>query len=470
MNILHEACRAGCAVVALTLCLAAVPAQAMSLSQAYQLALKHDPSIAVIEAQYAAEQQLGDQIVGSLKPNIALQGNYSYDHLRTGGSPFSRLSTTGGAGSQTYKYGSFGAGITLSQPLYRFDWSARKQQAKALDASADAAYVDRRQALLLSVAQNYFSVLSAQQDLALATAEAKSIRESLEDTKKRYSVGVVPGIDLKEAQARDDLAQARLISAREALNTARDLLQQSTGADGTTPLSKLTKNTRLQALKLENLDSLIAKARQHNLALQVARESVKVATAQLSTAKAALWPTVDAVASFNHNDNSDYDFGQRTDDARIGVQLSVPLYAGGINRSKVAQAQAELAVAKADLARQQSNLLRSIRQNFHQLQAAYAQANAFRIAVESARAARSATDNGYHAGTRTITDVLNARSAVVQAERNLSNSRYSLLLEWLRLQRQCGSLNAKALQRVDALLQPAVNSSSSKPSAEQQKG
>jgi outer membrane protein len=181
----------------------APPAQAMSLSEALQRAGQNDPAFAGSLAQYDIERESGRQERGTLLPNLSLTGNYS---------KASTEATFPFATAPEEDYKSWSAALVARQPLFRLDWFARGERAKALDAQAETGLIDRKQQLLRRVADRYFGVLVAQDSQALAEAEAQAVRESLEDTRKRYEVELVPGTDLKEAQARDDLAQARLLS------------------------------------------------------------------------------------------------------------------------------------------------------------------------------------------------------------------------------------------------------------------
>ncbi len=414
----------------------------MTLTEALQRARQHDPTVPLFLATHEAERELGRQITGTLKPDISLDGNVSRYKNENESKFF---------GSFDEEYSGYGAGISLRQPVYRFDWSARRKQGAALDTQADLNLRQRTLQLFTRIAERYFGVLVAQDELRLAEAEGKAIRESFEDTRKRYDVQLVPGTDLKEAQARDDLAQARLISARASLTSAQDALDESTG-NGRVALPALPAEVTLPPLEPADAESWVAKARARNPAVLLAQEAVTVAKAQHSAARANRLPTVDAVAGYRHDDDSESLIGSERDGGRVGLELSVPIYQGGIASARQRETEARLKAAEADAARVAAETERQTRQAFRQLEAAYAQARAFGLAVKSAATAEEATRHGYDAGTRTITDVLNARSATIQAQRDYSRTRYNLLLSWLQLKQLAGELGAEDFQKIDQLL------------------
>ncbi|MGH8454049.1 MAG: TolC family outer membrane protein, partial [Nevskiales bacterium] len=338
---------------------------------------------------------------------------------------------------------------------FRLDWFARGDRARALDAQADISLRDRTQQLFRRVADRYFGVLVAQDALALAEAEAHAVRESLEDTRKRYEVELVPGTDLKEAQARDDLAQARLLSARRNLDSARDALDEITGADRSA-LPRLPEQVAFPPLVPAQSDAWVAAAREQSPRIAQARQAVVVAETNRRSRQSEAMPSVDLVAQVSHDDSTDYSLGQQRDDARIGFELNVPVYAGGINSSRLRQAEASQRTAEAELKRLTLETERETRQLFRQVQTGYDESSAFARSLASAQAAERATRAGYDAGTRTITDVLDAKSRVVQARRDLNSTRYNLLLSLLQLKQTVGNLSEKDFAEIDRLLSAAA--------------
>jgi TolC family type I secretion outer membrane protein len=438
------------AVALLGLC-AALPAHAMTLSEALQRASQHDPTVPGSLALFDSERESGKQERGTRLPNVSV--NAGYDQARTEASfPFGT--------APEERYHNWSTALVARQPLFRLDWFARGDRAAALDMQADLGLRDRTQQLLQRVANRYFAVLVAQDNLALAEAEAKAVRESLEDTRKRYEVELVPGTDLKEAQARDDLAHAQLLSARRNLDSARDALNEITGAGGAV-LPTLPEQVGFPPLMPAKADDWVAAAREQSPRIALARQAVVVAEADRKSRQSESMPTVDLVAQVAHDDSTDYSLGQERDDSRIGLELNVPLYAGGINSSRVRQAEARLRIAEAELKRVTLETERETRQFFRRVQTAYDENGAYERSLVSAQAAQKATSAGYDAGTRTITDVLDAKSRVVQARRDLNNTRYNLLLSLLLLKQTVGTLSEKDFAEIDRLLTAAAPKSTS---------
>jgi len=76
----------------------------------------------------------------------------------------------------------------------------------------------------------------------------------------------------------------------------------------------------------------------------------------------------------------------------------------------------------------------------------------------SNQVALKATEAAYAVGTRTIVDVLNAQTAVLQAERDYRVARYNYIVESLQLKKSTGTLNPNDIVQVNAWLQNVIPS------------
>jgi len=426
---------------------AAPAARALSLSEALDAARQHDPAYAEVLATHAADIELAPQERAVLRPLVDATGRYDFAHTESDGV----------FGSTEDDYPTWSAGVTLRQALFRLDWQAINDRADARTERANLALLAGELDLRARVAQAYFDVLVAERALQAAQAQAQSVRKSLEDTQKRYDAEVVPGTDLREAQARDDLSRASLVIAERDVDTARDRLQDLTGTVDAR-LHGLDPQIAFPPLDPPDLATWLDAARDNSPALADAREQLRIAEADRRSRKAEAVPSVDLVGSYQHSDSTEYDFGQRQDDARIGVEVTVPLYAGGATRAALREQEARVRAAQARLDQAVTAADRETREAFRNLHSAEAQASAYALALKSAELAEEAVRNGYDAGTRTIADVLDAQSAVVDARRNLDDARYGVLTSLVALRQSAGVLTDADLARIDSLLivpQPA---------------
>src|SRR5690606_10082171 len=124
----------------------------------------------------------------------------------------------------------------------------------------------------------------------------------------------------------------------------------------------------------------------------------------------------------------------------VGLQLSVPIFAGGAYSSKLRQAidQKKQADAQLQASLQSSDL--QIREQFLALRSAVWELAALQKAVVASNSSLDATVLGLSVGERTTLDVLNAQQQYFSSELNLSAARYQYLLSRLNLVALVGTL------------------------------
>ncbi|MGB0954929.1 MAG: TolC family protein, partial [Panacagrimonas sp.] len=340
--------------------------------------------------------------------------------------------------------------LEARQALLRFDWFSKLARGTAKEQLAEVHYRNQEIAFIARVTQRYLETMLAEDQVEQIQAEAEAVRQSLEDTRLRYEVELVPGVDLKEAQARDDLVQAQKIAHINQLEAARDALQEVTGYDRG-DLPSLKNEIQLPPLEPTHVDDWVEIGMRRNTDVLEARLLAVIAESEVDSKRAQGRPRLDLVASTGRSDSSEYELGSRQDESQIGLELEVPLYGGGRLRSQVRQAQARAEEARIRVQRVEAQSERQLRLAFRDVQAALAADRAYVQVLRSAQAAAKAVDAGYTAGTRTIADVLDAKSSVVNAKRDRNEVRYNLLTKLLGLLLVAGTLSVDDILELDYL-------------------
>ena len=200
-----------------------------------------------------------------------------------------------------------------------------------------------------------------------------------------------------------------------------------------------------------------ARAARQNPTLRLADAQVRTAEAQARASGSAFSPTVDVVAQVARDRLSGSgDFGSASNTSRnnaIGVQLSVPLYTGGMRSAQNAESVALVEKARADRERARQHVVQQTRAAWRELDVGRSQVTALAAAVEASRARLEATRVGLQAGARTTLDLLNAENDAAGAELALLDARIRLLASRLRLAALAGELDESTLQQANAQLQ-----------------
>jgi outer membrane protein len=305
------------------------------------------------------------------------------------------------------------------------------------------------------VAQAYFDVLLAQDNVALSGAQKTSISEQLAQAKRNFEVGTSTIVDTLEAQARYDQAVAKEIADRNDLEVKKRALTILLGKlpEGLVPLrDPLT----LAEPKPGNIEDWVAAAQNSSFTVAVARAGYEIARQEVDRQKAGHLPTVDLSATYS----SAYDptnnvpgvLGPTTKAGVIGLTLSVPIFQGGLTQSRVREALALRDRAEQDLESAQRTVAQAVRQQFLNVTSGIAQVRALEQALTSTQSQLDSTILGRDVGVRTSVDVLNAQQQVFQTRRDLQQARYNYLVNGLRLKAAAGLLAEADVAEVNRAL------------------
>ena len=181
---------------------------------------------------------------------------------------------------------------------------------------------------------------------------------------------------------------------------------------------------------------------QNNLNIQIQQDSLKLADQDVERANAGHLPTLDAVASYSNNyangSPSVFSAGNDLKNATIGLQLEIPLYAGGAISSRARQAvlNKQKALDDIEIARRKTDL--ETQRAYFNLSSSIAQVKALDQALISSQSQLDSTKLGYEVGVRTSVDVLNAQQQLFSAKRDLLQARYNYLVNIIRLKSASG--------------------------------
>ncbi|MBE9567923.1 MAG: TolC family protein, partial [Proteobacteria bacterium] len=139
-------------------------------------------------------------------------------------------------------------------------------------------------------------------------------------------------------------------------------------------------------------------------------------------------------------------------DARVILNLDIPIYTGGLTSSTVRQKVSELDQAKALLEQENRRTIGLIRSAYLSLEADIANVKARKQAVISTQTSLDATLAGYDAGTRTSVDVLLSQRQLYSSQRDYSEARYTYLTDSLVLKQVAGILTPSDVDAINQWL------------------
>ena len=420
----------------------------LDLLQAYEAAKLQDANILATRAATQASEERLPQARAQLLPNVGANLTHTRNNLSS-----TTPSFLGGDQSTRTSYFSESQGFAVRQPLYRPVLKAQVRQAQALVDDAQAVLAQEEQNLVVRVASAYFEAVLSTEQLALVLAQQAFNKAQLEAARKIFAAGAGIRTDVDEAQARLDMTLAQEIEARQNVGFTQQQLQVLINQ----PVSALDP---LDVARLEltgpqpaALEDWIARAEANSPQVRSLKAQSEAAREEIAKARTGHLPTLDAVAQWSRS-KSDTPTSLRSTyvNSSIGLQLNIPIYAGGAVNSAVRQALASLERSEQAQEGGRRELGVRVNKEFRGMTESIPKIRALLQAVRSADQLVLSSRRSFEAGSRTVIDVLNAEQQRLVIQRDLTQARYFYLISKIRLLALAGDADLAAVQSVNTML------------------
>jgi outer membrane protein len=431
-------------------------AGATTLLEIYQQALQSDPRIHEAEARRLAALESKPQARGAYLPQIGFDGEWTTSETSGSGSIVVGdivVPSASQSDSDTTRWQ-----FSLRQTIFRWDQIVGLRRADKTVAKAEADREAAQQDLIVRVTQTYFDILAAEDQLTAIHANRNAIARQLEQAKQRFDVGLIAITDVQESQAAYDSSVADEIGAKRRLATAREFMREITG-EYVSNLSAPGEDLPLISPDPANETGWIDIALAQNLTLVSSRIDEQLARDEISFRRNGHYPTVDLVASSGKFESEQTIAGNppevadnTRDSDSIGIQFSIPIFAGGAVNSRVKEAVYLHRASREVLQRVTRATERETRDAYLGVLSEISRVQALERAVESNQTALEATQAGFDVGTRTIVDVLDAQFLLYQSITQYYQSRYDYLLNAMRLRQAAGSLQVQDIETLEQFL------------------
>jgi outer membrane protein len=351
----------------------------------------------------------------------------------TGQSQTTKNVTPSGVGTYTGSWDNIAPhsfGVTATQTLYNGGQTGnRTRQAESQVSAARETLRLTEQTVLLNAATAYMNVLRDTAILDLQRRNVEVLQEQLRQTRDRFNVGEVTKTDVAQAESRVAAGRSSMLGAESNLVTSRATYRQVVGIEP----AKLTPGQPVDRFSPSNLKTAIDRGRLENPNVTAAALGVDVASLQVRINEGALYPTVTVQGTALYNAEPTPAIVKTMSYQALGT-VSIPLFQGGSEYATIRQSKETLGQRRMDLDTQRDSAQQSVVQFWGQLEAAKAQIIATQAQVNAAETALNGVREEARVGQRTTLDVLNAqqelvnaRVALVTAQRDRVVASYSLL-------------------------------------------
>ena len=332
---------------------------------------------------------------------------------------------------------STGFNVSFSLPIFQ-GLSALRQlrQAQANIHTLDLRVENAKDDVTLGVIAYYLQVLYSREIVSVRKEELRLAQTQLERQQILFEGDKVPEVDVLQAKSQVASSQVAVVNAENDYSLALVDLTRALELKGTEDFDVEPIDLDGELPRLASADEVYKNALNNNSGILAARSSVGLADHAISIAKTGYIPKL----SFNAGLGSNYytmsgmpsnSFGRQMRDnfsKSLGFSLNVPIFDAFNTRNEIRQARAQKLSAELELERQESNLLKTIRQAHSQAEGAEAQYRAGETAVTSAKAALDAMTEKFTYGRANATEWEQARSNYITTLSQQVQAKYEMIL------------------------------------------
>lgn len=416
----------------------------LTLEQALEIALSESPTIKVAEQEIEIKRYAKQETYSSLYPRFDATAQYQRVLAKQ------TMSMDLGGQTQTIKVGSdnsFNGGITASMPVVNAQlWESLKVSVADVMLSIEKARSSQID-MIEQVSKAYYSILLAKESLVVYQRVYDNAVENNKNIKKRYDVGSVSEYDYISSNVSVQNAIPNLIEAQNSVVLALWQLKALLGIDlkrnidvvGTLMDYEAQMNYAhtLDQLDLSNNSSL----KQLDIQQGMLESAVKIA-------KFANIPTLSINAAYLYtalgNDGKFFQAKAWNPYSYAGVQLNIPIFAGGQRRAAIRQSQLNLSNLQLQRENAERQLQVAVVQSLNNMQTNVKKFSAAAATVGQAQRGYEIAVKRYEVGRGTLVDVDNSQLALTQAELGRNSAIYNFMVSKIALDKILGNHEVKS--------------------------
>jgi outer membrane protein len=398
-----------------------------TLDEIYRMALERSEAVGIsVEDLYLAHQTR-KKAFSVLVPEISAFGSYTRYELND-----SSIEFISGPDSAT----SWGLSLSQTFTLNGKELIALKITGETIEKSEyDLSTV--KEEFLLGVAAAYYDVLKAIKTVDIARANLDRLTTYRDSVSVKLGLEEVAKTDMYRAEAELSSARADMIAAENAVKYNRASLSQLAGVGGEYAVSETSVQT--DPTQTEKVEAMKATAWERRSELKAAEKQQIIAGDQIRYYRGEYWPKVTFAGNYSQTEAEPGEsFVMSNEDLSFSLTANLSLFDGGLKKAQVEEAHAQKRQADLAYSATKKQISLEVEQAYLAVVTARSVLDSLGDQVTFARHNYDAVMKQYQYGIANSVDIMDANTALVTAERQLSDARYTYQLAILKLSRTQG--------------------------------
>lgn len=410
------------ALAALCPTLEAQAPRTLTLDEAVRLAEVARPAVIQARAQIRNAEASRRAAKGLWLPS--LNANAQGNQLTSGGvgrvDPATGEILPGGSTTRSVNFG-LNSSVDLFDGFRRY---SDRDVANAQLEAAGAGLTDARFQTRLQVTNQFYTLIAAQQLLAVREASQRRADEQLRQAVARLRAGSATRSDSLRSLVALGTARGNVATAQRDVIAAEAVLGQLTGIEGRA--SAADDSTYYTLIAAIDTASLVEEAAAKSPVVQNTAASASAAQAQLRSTKSVYWPTLTLSGSYSYNGSSvrNYDL---TNQRQLNLGINWAIFNKFVRERNVANQVSAIEIADATAAEAKRQVRATVISQLAALDAAQTRIGITETSVVAAREDLRVQQERYRLGAATIVEVLTSQEALNQAEVDVVIARFDFL-------------------------------------------
>ena len=398
---------------------------AIDIDEAIKSTIEKNPKVKIAYEKLIESRELIENAYNEKLPTITgtISGTYSSSDSTT-----STATTTPETFTDKYK-------LSLSQNLY-------DAGEKDLEIERSKLLFDREvinfnvtiQNLILTAIEGYLTVINYEKSLEASNKNFDSVSRFLDETKTKFDLGSATLYDLQNAESAYAIAETNLFIAQQNYEVSKITFNRIVG------LKAVNLEDVIDLDRNINLNSFLENVEKNNYSLALLNNDIGNSNLLLAKEKLNNKPSLDLSTSVEYSDSGRIDSGTEKTNGTIGLTLTIPIFQQNNDKSDIRKYQSQLLQAeltlddaKQDLSIQASNLYKNYLISKSNITSNNKQIESIQTSLESIQ-------EEYNIGTKTINELIDAESELLNVKVNLNTSKKDMILNYFNIMALEGSL------------------------------
>lgn len=397
----------------------------INIDDAIKSTIENNPKVQIAYEKLQESKELIENAYNKKLPTITstISGTYSNSDSST-----ASATTTPETFTDKYK-------LSLTQNLY--DAGEKNLEIERSKILFDKEIINFKisiQNLILSAIEGYLTVINYEKSLEASNKNFDSVSRFLDETKTKFNLGSATLYDLQNAESAYAIAETNLFIAQQNYDVSKITFNRIVG------LKPINLEDVVDLNKKLNLNVFIQNVENNNYSLALLDNDILNTNLLLSKEKLSNKPSLDLSTSVEYSDSGRIDSGTEKTNGTIGLTLTIPIFQQNIDKSDIRKYQSQLLQSelnfedkKQDLNIQAANLYKNYLISKSNIASNNKQLQSIQTSLDSIR-------EEYKIGTKTITDLIDAESDLLNVNVNYHSSRKDMILNYFNIMALEGSL------------------------------